>query len=517
MSHSPYGGKALRASTLSYLGGRLASAVLTFTAFALAARLLPLAEYGVYAAALALIELALALSTGGMEWVVARVLPESRMHAGGRATARLVLRLGAVQTLLMLAVGAALVLAAPAVGALLQMTGSVAVFRLAGAVVVAEGVGRLLRDQMLGVLMEQRSGQLAQAVRSGILMLQLLYAWHGGTALDAHAMLQLELVASCCGTVAGALLLARILKALMPVEAARPEWRPPPPAAMARLALHNFASYVLAMLYGPQVLTMLIARLLGADAVAVFGFARAFADQVRRYLPTDLLLTVVRPALIAFYAAGNNFSALSVRLGLWLKVSLMVLFPLLVFFAAFGALGMQALGGARFTQAWPVLLVLLCSAATSSWRRVLELGCNTVMASDICARATLVLVLVPPLLALALYLTQQLVLAVALVVAAEIVFCWRVVRSLRARGFTGQWDVRGFARLLAGGVGAVAVLLLLRQWWHFSLPVAVLTAGLAALAALRLALPLNAVEGVLVASWNTRLARLVGWYGNKLP
>lgn len=510
---SPYAGKALKRGALGYLGGRATSAILTFTAFALAARVLPLAEYGRYAAALALVELVMLLSTLGMEWVTARVLPEARLNAGGRGTARLVLRFSALQGVQMLVAGALLAAAAAPLGDLLRLGGSDTLFRLSGALMAIEGFGRVLRDQMLGVLMAQRAGQLAQALRSGTLMLQLLYVWFHGMTLDADAMLRLELVAAATGTLSGIVLLWWTLRALLPVPAADPGWQPPPRAELVRLARNNFASYLLAMLYGPQVVTMLVARLLGAEAVAVFGFARAFADQVRRYLPTDLLLTVVRPALIAFYAAGNSFAALSVRLGLWLKFSLLVLFPLLLFFAAFGPLGMQALGGARYASAWPVLLMLLCGAATASWRRVLELGCNTVMASDICARATLVLVVVPPLIALTLHFTGELVLAVALVVTAELVFCWRVLRSLRARGFEAQWEAGGFGRLLAAWLGAVGVLVLMRQLWEPGLVAAMLVTGLIALMAMRLALPLNAAEGALVSGFHGRLGRLMGWYG----
>lgn len=507
---SPYGGKAVRRGALAYLGGRAASAILTFTAFALAARTLPLAEYGRYAAALALAELAILLSTGGMEWVVTRILPEARVNAGGRATVRLALRLCALEGVQMVAAGVLLVAGAPLLGDLLQLGAGDTLFHLAGALMVIEGWGRLFRDQMLGTLMAQRAGQVAQAMRSGTLMLQLLLVWHEGRALDAIAMMRLELAAAAAGAITGALLLARTLYLLLPLPPADPAWRAPPRGDLARLAWNNHASYLLAMLYGPHVLTMLVARMLGAEAVAVFGFARAFTDQVRRYLPTDLLLPVLRPAMIAFYASGHSFEALSERLGLWLKASLLVLFPLLLFFTAFGPQGMQVLGGARFVQAWPVVLVMLCGTATAGWRRMLELGCNAVMAPDICARATVALVVVPPLLALVLHVSGSLLPAVALVVIAECVFCWRVIRSLEKRGYMGHWDGQGGLRVLAAWGVTGGVLILVQTVAVIPLPLALLACALMSALALRIALPLNAAEGRLLAGWNGHLARLVG-------
>lgn len=511
---SPYGGRAAKAGMAAFLAGRGVSALLTFTAFALAARLLPLAEYGRYAAALALMELALALSSGGLEWVASRVLPEARMHAGGRTTARLLLRIAALQGTLVLCTAAVVGLAAPALAELVRMLDATDIFRLAGVLVAVEGLGRLSRDQMLGLLMEQRAGQVAQVLRAGLLVLLLLMhvapGWHGGPPLDAAGMLWLELTAGASALAAGTLLLAHSLWRLRSVPATQLDWRPPPRHVLFGLAWHNFAGYLLSLLYGPQVMTMLVARLLGAEAAAVFGFARAFSDQVRRYLPTDLLQSVVRPVLIAYYTSGHSFAELSVRLGLWLKSSLMALFPLLVFFTAFGEQGMAAIGGVHYAQAWPVVLLLLCGTATIACRRVLELGCNAVLQSDICARATAALLVTPPLVVLVLYATGKLLPAVALAVAAECIFCWRVARSLKQRGYMGHWDIQGGVRLLLAWAGAAALLLAARRVMVFNTPAAVIAAALAAAAALRMAMPLSADEGALVASWNGRLARLLG-------
>jgi O-antigen/teichoic acid export membrane protein len=510
MNGSPYGGKAVKSGLAAFLAGRGASALLTFTAFALAARQLPLAEYGRYAAALALMELALALSTGGLDWVSVRVLPEARMHAGGRATARLLLRIAALQAFMVLATAAAVALAAPLLAVMLGMPEAGDAFTLAGLLVAVEGVGRLSRDQMLGLLMEQRFGQVAQVVRAGMLVLQLWAALVQGRQLDAAAMLWLEITAGACALAAGSVFLAVCLWRLRRLPPSRPDWRPPPRHVLAKLAWHNFASYLLALLYGPQVITMLVARVLGAEAVAVYGFARAFADQVRRYLPTDLLQSVVRPALIAYYASGKTFGELSVRLGLWLKSSLMALFPLLVFFTAFGEQGMAVIGGARYAPAWPVVVLLLCGAATMACRRVLELGCNTVLQSDICVRATAALLATPPLIALVLYATGRLLPAVALAVAAECIFCWRVIQGLKQRGYMGHWDIQGGVRLLLAWGAAAALLLAAQRVMDFTTPLAIVAVALVSAVALRAAVPLSADEGRLIAGWNGRLARLVG-------
>lgn len=515
MTHAknPYGQAAVRSGLLTFLAGRGFSALLTFAVFALAARVLSLPEYGYYAATLALMEMGLALSGGGVDWVAGRLVPEYRIHASGAATGRVVLRFCLIQAGILLAVGAATVAAAMPLAGLMRLPGAEAAFELGGVLIVIEGLGRLSRDQMLGFLMRQGAAQSAQFMRTGSLAILLGSAWYLGKPLAAVDVLQFELIAAVSGALLGAALLAHVLWRLRPLVQTNAAWQAPDAKDLRRMAAQSYASYFVALTYGPQVITILIARFLGVEAVAVFGFARGFADQVRRYLPTDLLQSVVRPALMAYYSAAGDFSGLMLRLSLWLKVSLMVLLPLLVFFAVFGEQGSAALGGARFGSAWPVLLVLLSSTGMMAWRRVSELACAAVMAPEICLRAGLLLLLMPPLMVGTLLLGGGLIAAVALVVVAEAVFCLRVMQLLGRRGFAYDWSYGGFMRLFTAFLLSAGLLLLVRS--QFALPLLAVIA-LSLLVSLPVMAWLNPFEGdekVLVGGWSPRLARLFGWPG----
>ena len=508
---NPYGQSAVRSGLVSFLAGRCLSAVLTFAVFALVARLLSLPEYGYYAATLALMEMGLALSGGGIDWVAGRLVPEYRVHASGAATGRVVLRFFGIQAGILVVVGATTAAAAVPLADLMHLTGAKGPFVLGGFLIAIEGIGRLSRDQMLGFLMQQGAAQLAQFARTGALAVMLGSAWHAGQPLAAIDVLRLELIAAASGALCGAGLLARTLRRLWLLPPSNLAWLAPAPSTWWRMAAQAYASYFLALAYGPQVITMLIARFLGSEAVAIFGFARGFADQVRRYLPTDLLQSVVRPALMAYYSATGNFAGLMLRLGLWLKISLMVLLPILVFFAVFGEQGAMALGGKRFGGAWPVLLVLLSSTGLMAWRRMSELACGAVMAPDINLRAGLILLLVPPVMVATLMLSASLLAAVALVVMAEVIFCMRVMQLLGSRGHIYQWSAGGYMRLsmiffsTAGLMEIVAHQLVLSLPWTLGLTL------LASLAGLVLLQPMDTAEKELVQAWSPRLARLIGW------
>ena len=334
--NSPYGQTTVRSNIAAYLIGRGFSAILTFTTFALAARLLNLKEYGVYAAALALMEIGLALSSAGIDWVAARVLPDYRIHASGRDTVSVAVKLCMIQSAILILAGLLTAISANLLSWLLQVQDAVLAFQLAGALLAIEGIGRLSRDQMLGILMKQKSGQIAQLIRSGVLAVLLVFALYSGSVNNAEDILRFELIAASSALLMGTILLIAALRQLWPISTSTPDWKPSTKKQLFQLALHSYTSYLLALAYGPQVLTMILARILGVEAVAIFSFARGFADQVRRYLPTDLLQTIFRPALVAYFSATGSFSGLMLRLHLWLKVSLVVLLPLLVFSVSLG-------------------------------------------------------------------------------------------------------------------------------------------------------------------------------------
>lgn len=502
----PYSQSAVKRSAVAFLAGRGVSALLTLIAFTLAARLLGLQDYGYYAAALALMELGLALSSAGLDWVSLRTLPGYRVNAGGPATVAMVVKLASLQAAIFVALGGLIALSAEFLAKLLAIQGAETAFLCAGALVAIEGIGRLSRDQMLGILMHQEAGQVCQVVRASTLASLLGWVQYTGTVPSALVVLQFELAAASGAALLGGVLLARALWQLWPSPVSNPDWQAPSRRELRALATHTYASYLLSLAYGPQLLTMLIARLLGAEAVGVFGFARSFADQVRRYLPTDLLQSVIRPALVAYYSKEGSYGGLMLRLGIWFKSSLVVLLPLLAFFAAFGELGARALGGAKFAYTWPVILVLLCGAGMMAWRRVLEFACNTVLAPSICVRAGLLLLLVPPLTFAVLQLTGSLLAAAVLFVVAEAVFCLRAMQLLQKTGFLYVWRIGEFMRIGLALLVTAILLSVLSNWIDTLILAALLTVALS-LSATYFSHPLTSTELPLISQWSPRLTK----------
>lgn len=508
-SGNPYGAAALRRSALAYLSGRAVSALLTFSAFALAARVLPLEAYGTYMAALAAMETGLALSTPGLDWVAARILPEYRLHAAGRAIVGIICRLAGMQMAFYSCAGAVLFFHAEQVAALLRMEAAAPVLSVAGAVLAVEGFGRLYREQMLGTLMRQGAAQSAQVVRSGVLAFLLGSDWFAGREITALDALRYELMASCGSTGLGAVLLLREMWSLHYRVAPSGDWTPPRGKQLLKLAVNTYISYLLAFAYGSQMLTLIVARILGADAAAVFGFSTNFSDQVRRYLPTDLLRSVIQPTLIAFFSRRRDFGGFMLRVGIWFKSSMILLMPVVVYFIAFGGMGATLVGGERFREAGPIVALMLVAGGFAPLRRVVELSCNVVLATDLYVRWGFWLLAVPAVAVFLLTSGGSLTELIMLVIGSEAFFNFGIILGLRRRGYPFKLAWGGLLRLAAWYGGWAGALVWSGPLVRFDTPTSIAVCLLLGVVGTLVAKPLSAAEAALLSEWSPRGARLL--------
>lgn len=458
-----YSAQRLRRGIAHFLWGKASSALLSFVGFLLVARLLQTSEYGRYVAMVALVELALNLASFGLDWVSTRYVPEYRVRAGGPRLARFVLRLTGVQVLLIGGVGAALWLFAEPVASLVGVEGAGPVLRLYAAYLVLEGASRVLRDQMLSQLLLQGRAQVALVLRHltwvGACGALLMGAGQASLLLVAS----IELGAAAVGFLAAALGLFFALRAAAREES-RPSdanWAAPTRREMWVLASNSYLSFLLNIPARPQVLTLMVTRLAGVDSAAVFGFARSLADQVLRFLPAELLLGFVRPALVARYVNARDFSSLNMQVNLLLILSLLVLAPLLTLVIGKGALVVYVLGGGRFDGGAPVLILLLVGAAFFSHRRMLEFVANTVGQPQVIGRGSVVMLLVPIAVLVLLQMRLPIWTVPLAMLVAELIFGGVVVSMLKRANVDYLVPLEALARIaVATAIASILAALL---------------------------------------------------------
>lgn len=443
-----------------FLVGKALSAALTFGSFAMVARLLGASDYGAYAAVLACTELLLSLGTFGMDWAVARFLPEYRTRGTRRQLKRFTTAVVAFQAL---SIAIAMSLAALAAHWLSARLGAGADFvTLYAGVMFVEGMARVLRDQLLAGLLAQRAAQTCAVIRGGVLLLLLtLHPWIGdltGSALGFVAAA--EGTAAAAALVFGALSLTRLLRRHQPDP--EPDdgtaWQAPALAAVAGVAVSAYLGMLLVMPAGGPLLTLVLAQFAGPQAAGAFGFARGLVEQIRRFLPVELFLGLVRPGLVARYAQARDFEWLNRRLWLLFAVSAVSAMPVIALLVAQAPLVTGAVAGASFADAAPILALWSGTLLLFPLRRTVEIAAHTVERSSACVAGGFALAATPLLVVAALLSGATVTWALSTALVADAAFSAIVIQALWRRGFRHRWSVSTLGYLVALQAAACALL-----------------------------------------------------------
>lgn len=433
-----YGAARLRGSLAWFLAGRAVSAMLGLAIFALVVRVLPVQEYGLYVAIVAAIEIAFAVSTFGLDWVAARFVPEYREQAPAtflrRFCANLVaLRLG---TLLLLAVVAAAApsLATATVGTVVPQ----ATLQLALGLLVAEGTFRFVLGSIFEPLLWQGASQLALLVRNACFAFSLVMLAQTAPA-SVQQVIELEMLAATSGLIAALIMLVALLARDRSPGLAN--FQPPALHRMVGIGLHNYVGTLAAMPTAQPTLLLICNRFLTPAEVAALGFARNLAELVRRYLPSEMLLGLIRPMLVSNFVRLRSFERLNeLSLLVW-KCSALALVPVLCALVVAGKESLSLISADKYgSTQW--LVVALCAVIFLRINSV-QLGTvvNILERPQFLTRAlmTSTLALIP--FGLLLWLGAGAISFVVTVAMAELLISATLMHYLRRAGSHYRFDI----------------------------------------------------------------------------
>lgn len=449
-----YSSVALKRSAWHFLGGKAVSALLTFFILLWLVRLLSVAEYGVYVTLVASMELAMVVATLGLPWMAARFLPEFRLHADRTQYRRLVRNLLGWQTAALAGLAGVLALGLGAFMDWADLTPYRPVAQFYLLILLAEGIGRAVRESLLGPLLLQGVAQISLVMRN-LVFIALLAAASQAASVSLMDVVLAELVASVVGVVLALIGLAHHLSKVN-VFMGKPGWQAPRLATIWRTASQMYIAHLLSMCYSPQIYLLFIQRYLGVEATAVFGFLRTLYDQISRYLPATLLFSLVRPKLVASYVGDSGADRLSRNANLAGKLSLFVLMPVVAFVGVAGQDLVSLLSGTKFPETGLLFLGFMLALIPYSQRQILETVAVASDYSHLCIRAAASGLFMLPLMYGLLVAGLGLWAPVVTLGMGYIVFNSMILAGL-VRNTDYRPDIRGFYKLLAAALAAFLV------------------------------------------------------------
>lgn len=383
MSASPYSSEEITRSAVHFLAGKTISALLTLTILFWVVRLLTIEEYSVYVTLIAGMEIILAIVSLGLPWVAARYLPEFLLYASDNVLKQFIWKIIGQLSLFLIIGLFVLLLLAPWLLTSLDLPQYTNITRLFLLVVLVEGVGRNVRDCILGPLLLQGLAQTSLIVRNLILILLIGVETTNGVVY-LHNLILIELTASILGTLLALIGLIHYLQARgNPIGTY--SWKPKNWKEMLYIARHMYFNHMVTLAYSPQLFILLIQRYVGHEAAALFGFLRSLYSQIANYLPATLLFSVIRPMLIASYVGEGGIIKLTRNANLAGKLSLFILLPVLIVVWFVGDELLNYLSGEKFSSAGYYFCGLLLALIPFSQRQILETVAVATDKSHLCS------------------------------------------------------------------------------------------------------------------------------------
>lgn len=429
--------------------GKVVSAVGGLTAVVLVVHGLTVGEFADYSVLVGMVEMFTALSGLGLQHVMLRYVPELYARYQQFALRQLVysaflLRGGVLVVLLSGAWWGA-----PLFAGWLGMADAVPAFTVFLLV-----VGFRSMNQFLSMILESMLHQgISQAAFSLIAVGRCVgMLWLGHE--QAFTLVNVIWVELACEVLAGALMLAGVVASVRPpaAAAADPEqhgWIGRNRRALAGFAGWAYLQHVATLPFGGTTNRLVGGAMFGSVTMAGFGFAMAIYDYAKRYLPTQLLIGLIRPVVVARYTSTGDFGRAAELCEQAMQFNMVLLAGML---AALFVSGDELLGlvsqGKYMEDSVVLLSVLLVVLMLETQRVVLDVLTQMVNRYDILVPTNLFLsssvlggIAAFPLLGAVAFPLANL--------AALVIAIARTDRTLARMGFVYKHDWRGIGRALA--------------------------------------------------------------------
>ncbi|MFZ5521360.1 MAG: lipopolysaccharide biosynthesis protein [Pseudomonadota bacterium] len=316
---------------------------------------------------------------------------------------------------------------------------------------VAEGTARHAESMFDSLLMQSYS-QVSILFRYGLRVVALAVLHAGGQPLSLDHWMAVEAACFCASLLLTGFLLWRGLPALREgrASAAGPSL---PWARHLRYAAPVYVAELIALAASIETVKVLVNRLDGADAAALYGFCATLALMLQRYLPNFLLIGMIRPMFVAALHGPQAERDLNRLFGVLTQLNLFIMAPAVVAAWWFGDRIVLALSGGQLAHGGSMLAAMLLLVLTQALRAVINLlimvfeeGRRRLWAA---VAGASVFALVPALLPQ----TDSLSLVLGLV-AADVVAGLFMLHAGVRRHLSLHWSLAPVLKITAGCMGA---------------------------------------------------------------
>lgn len=362
-----YSGSRFRSAVLHFLLGRATQAIAYFALTLWLVRLLRPADYGAYMTLWGMVEMMVPLSSLGMLEAVRRFLPDLAVRGAPGAMARFVRYMTAIRLTLMIAWAGAIYAFWPLLSSWMGFNEEQQQAGILGVALVISVIGFRYASEMLECLLEQRWSQLTHALMPlGRLLGVALLTLSSGVTLQRILWIDLA-VSATCFLLAEFFLVRRIRRSASAGDYCA-NWR-----EVGTFAWHMAIVNLLQAAASAGALRIIVARTLGLEAAGMFAFLQQLLTSVGRYLPANLLASLIRPMLIARHQAGED-RVVSRGVALLWKVNMLIIGGFVIAMSSAGDAIVALASGDRFKSAGLIMLVMFVGLGSATQGQLVSMA-----------------------------------------------------------------------------------------------------------------------------------------------
>jgi O-antigen/teichoic acid export membrane protein len=359
-----YGSGNFRRSLSYFVLGKSVGGIIGVCWLLLLIRSLPASDYGIYVGLVAYLEIFNLLSNLGLSPISERFVPEYRSRNDEPRLRGLIFKLVVLRVVLVCILASIMAALASSLVPLFGFAIAPQTFVIFHVVVATESIARFVETIFDSLLLQGRS-QISLFSRTGTRLILVFAAlsFHPSDTFDLGGLVRLEALSYLCGLTITLYFLWRTQNELGTARH----------ASMALLPLLTFA----APIYGAEVVgclisiegvKLLVLKTAGAEASAIFGFCAALAWYLMRYLPSFLLIGMIRPLIVAAVTDPAGGSRLQRIVSMVIKLNVVLIGCALAISLSVGDQLVAILSGGKFVAGGGYLSMLLLVTLSQSVR-----------------------------------------------------------------------------------------------------------------------------------------------------
>ena len=369
-----FGNLRVKKGILHFFVGKSVSAAGGFVAMLLVVQSLSISDFAKYSVLVALVEVFNAISGLGLTHVVLRYVPELYVSYRTHSLRRVVLSAFGIRLLVLVGGLGVVWLFSASVSSWIGVDEALPAFEAFLIIVLLRSTNQFL-SQILESALHQGVSQAAFSVIALGRCFGMLWLVNQGSAVLLIDVIWLEAVCEACALVVmfagiGIMLWGKGSRDQGEGDAGWFEANRP---QMVRFAASAWFQHLATLPFGGNTNRLVGGALFGNVVMASFGFALSLYEYAKRYLPTQLLIGLIRPIVVARYALTRRFEDAASLCEQSFQFNLVLLGALIAVLLVSGDSLLGFVSGGKYVEhSVSLLCVLLLLLAFETQRLVLE-------------------------------------------------------------------------------------------------------------------------------------------------